>query len=348
MFQTNAPSEMGTGAPLPPRTTPVPACSICGHQDETLRVVVYPYVFSLVIVTFRRAFAGIWCRKHRRIRLLLASLITAILGWIGIPYGLLWTPIALFKLARGGDQPADLNSEMLQALAEHKLQQQDAAGAVRCLEASLQFHDDQAIHDRLQAIRTKFGLTVQQGGCQHTLLALGSVVLGSAAIGTMIGVLDYAITTVLASLMSGAVPIYAVILSWTPFIAMAFIGGLAFSEVIEGALVRARCCKQALAIGISIVAVVVAIYGLFQGYALSDYVAALASGGIFESAFDAAFTGILVILLGGIFWGMSLTDPAGTSDVIYIILLLVIVIYYLLSAISRASRTARWQQRLGE
>ena len=30
-------------------------CQLCGRQDETLRVVVYPYVVSLLVVTFRRS-----------------------------------------------------------------------------------------------------------------------------------------------------------------------------------------------------------------------------------------------------------------------------------------------------
>lgn len=346
MSEPNALSEVGARASLPPRIEKVPACSVCGRQDETLRVVVYPYVFSFVIMTFRRAFAGVWCRKHRRVPLFLASLITATLGWIGIPHGLLWTPVTLFKLARGGDQPAELNSEMLRVLAEHKLQQQDAAGAVRCLEASLQFHDDSVIRERLQAIRTRFGLTAYEGGCQRTVLALASVLLGAAGTGTIIGVLDYVITALLSSLMGGEVPIYVAILSWAPFIAMAFIGGLVLFQLIEWALARIRCRKQFLAIGISIIAAVLAVYGLLQGSALSDYIAALVSGGVFESVFDAIFTGVLIIFLGGVFWGLGLTEPAGTPDVIYNVLLLVIVVYYLVIAASTASRITRWQQRL--
>jgi hypothetical protein len=44
---------------LPPVGQSVPACSICGRQDETLRLAAFPYVFSVVFLTFRRAFAGL-------------------------------------------------------------------------------------------------------------------------------------------------------------------------------------------------------------------------------------------------------------------------------------------------
>ena len=79
----------------------LPACSVCGRQDETVRLSVFPYVVSVVIMTHRRAFAGVWCRKHRTLRQLLASLITATVGWIGIPFGFIFTPVTLFSIAKG-------------------------------------------------------------------------------------------------------------------------------------------------------------------------------------------------------------------------------------------------------
>ncbi len=38
-----------------PHTPGYRACRICGRQDATLRLVAYPYVFSLLLLTFRRA-----------------------------------------------------------------------------------------------------------------------------------------------------------------------------------------------------------------------------------------------------------------------------------------------------
>ncbi|HUS83789.1 MAG TPA: hypothetical protein VMX56_01490, partial [Anaerolineales bacterium] len=95
---------------------PIPACEICGRQDETLRLVVLPYVVSLVVVTFRRAWTGLWCSRHRNERRVLAGLITALAGWIGIPWGFVYTPMALINLAKGGDQPLDENVHLLQQL----------------------------------------------------------------------------------------------------------------------------------------------------------------------------------------------------------------------------------------
>jgi len=96
-------------------------CQVCGRQDETLRVVACPYVLSLVVVTFRRAFSGLWCRRHRLRYQGLAGMISAALGWFGIPYGFVFTPVVLWKLAKGGELPAAQNQAMLRYLAEQKL-----------------------------------------------------------------------------------------------------------------------------------------------------------------------------------------------------------------------------------
>ena len=333
-------------APPSSAKSEAPACSVCGRQDETLRAVIYPYVFSLVVVTFRRAFAGLWCKKHRNLRLALASLITATIGWIGIPFGFFFTPVALFKLARGGDQPAELNADMLRALAERKLQQGDEKAAVRCLEASLQFRDDNTVRERLRQVRMKFGSPVLQGGCLHTVLTLAGVLLGAAGVGAAIGALDYVITAIFSAMVGEELSIYLVILSWAPFVAMTFIGGLSLFQIIEWGLARIRCRRLYLATSIGIVTAVLATYSLLQGSAISEYVAALLSGGVFESGFDAIFTGILFLPLGGLFWLLGFTELASVSDVIYIILLLVVLVYYLIMAVLTAIRTARWQQRL--
>ncbi len=52
-------------------------------------------------------------------------------GWIGSLFDILYTPIVLYQLAKGGQQPADANLQILTVLAEDKLQKGDTAGAIR-------------------------------------------------------------------------------------------------------------------------------------------------------------------------------------------------------------------------
>jgi hypothetical protein len=93
---------------------PIPdKCEVCGRRDETVRFVVYPYVVSLIVVTFQRAFSGCWCRVHRLPRWLAATLISSIFGWFGIPFGLLFTPISLLQLARGGVEDKNIKGRIL-------------------------------------------------------------------------------------------------------------------------------------------------------------------------------------------------------------------------------------------
>lgn len=355
MTQQDAGSEPGpvvdiTPLPVLPSTTPltteVPACSVCGRQDETLRIVIYPFVFSLIIVTFRRAFAGLWCRVHRNQRLALASLITATLGWIGIPFGLLWTPMTLFKLAQGGEQPAELNVNILKTLAERKFQEGDAESAVRCLEASLQFGNDETTRKRLSELRMRFDLLAYESGCQRIVFTLASALLGAILIGAAVGVLDYVIKTAFASLLGGTkVSIYEVVLSLTPSIAVNFIGGLALFHLIEWALARIRCRKLFLAISTGIVMACLAAYGLLHGFAIGDYVVTLLTGG-FESAYDAIYYGAIMLLMGGLLWILSLTEATSTYEVIYVFLFLASAVYYLALSGLTAVRTTRWQRLL--
>src|SRR5512141_79048 len=78
-------SNSDSQEPNPPAATPHVdyRCAVCGRQDYTLRYVAYPYVISLLVITFRRAFVGLWCRKHANLRLISASLISACFGWLG-------------------------------------------------------------------------------------------------------------------------------------------------------------------------------------------------------------------------------------------------------------------------
>jgi hypothetical protein len=357
-LDTRPDAEYEAGTSISPASDPpaldlpvgkAPACSVCGRQDETLRVVVYPYVFSLLVVSFRRTLAGIWCSKHRNLRLMLASLITALFGWLGIPYGFLWTPVALISLVQGGDQPAELNAEMLKSLAAHKIQEGDLEGAIGCLEASLQFRDDEDVRRHLHEIRTNSDRPVRQVGCWTTASALADVLLSAVGIGLFIGVLDYVITGAFSSLMIGDVPIFIVILSWTPFIMMTFVGGLLLFQVIEQTLTRIRCRRLSLAVGIGIVAATLAIYSLLQGSAISDYIAILwFSGEMFESVYDVIFNGVLVFLAGGFFWILGYIEMIGLSDAIYIVLLVITMGYYVIMSIATATRVVRWQQRLIE
>lgn len=324
----------------------VPACSVCGRQDETLRAVVYPFVFSLLIVTFRRALAGVWCRTHRNLRLALASTITATAGWFGIPFGFFFTPLALLKLAQGGQQPADLNADMLRDVAALKLQEGDGPAAVRCLEASLRYRDTPTVRASLHHVRRQYDLPVERLGCLPSALVLAATLLAAGGIGALVGLLDWLVTWLLSSAMGETGSILLVILSWIPMVALAYGGGLVLFQVIAWALAEICCRRVALAAGLAVAAALLAVYSILQGAAMADTVHYLVAGEGFASALDAILGVLMVLLAGGALWFLGRLPPAMTSDVIYLILLLIITIYYAGLGLWTANQTRRWQQRL--
>ncbi len=93
-----------------------------------------------------------------------------------------------------------------------------------------------------------------------------------------------------------------VFVSWLPFVTITLIGGTLFLELVENQLTRMRRCRRGLALSIGLGAALLAAYGILQESVLGDYTAILLTGGFFESALEAAFTGVIVFLMGGIFW----------------------------------------------
>ena len=68
------------------------------------RFVYFPYVFSLLIMSFRRASDIYYVPSGQSAALkgLPFALISLLLGWWGLPWGLIWTPGALITTLSGG------------------------------------------------------------------------------------------------------------------------------------------------------------------------------------------------------------------------------------------------------
>lgn len=79
------------------------------------RFVVYHYVFSVLILTFRRR-SDVYFIRYGQDRIgpgLPYSLISLAAGWWGVPWGFIFTPIAVFKNFAGG---TDVTAELVGAL----------------------------------------------------------------------------------------------------------------------------------------------------------------------------------------------------------------------------------------
>jgi curved DNA-binding protein CbpA len=92
-------------------------CQGCGAFDHTLRVVAFPYVFSILIVSFKRSSAGIFCDSCRASQSTKWAVISLLFGIWGFPFGIFWTIESLVVNLRKGKVPKDANQQLLEQLA---------------------------------------------------------------------------------------------------------------------------------------------------------------------------------------------------------------------------------------
>jgi hypothetical protein len=77
-------------------------CRTCG--EGAARIIAPVWCMSFVFLSARRlGRPRLVCERHARLRALPAAAVSMIVGWWGIPWGVLWTPVAVWKdLSRGG------------------------------------------------------------------------------------------------------------------------------------------------------------------------------------------------------------------------------------------------------
>jgi hypothetical protein len=97
-------------------------CTVCNSAEA--RLVAPMWVISAVFVTVRRPGApDVLCPTHARLKAIPATVVSALLGWWGIPWGLLWTPGVLVQNLSGGGVELDRGSavDVLEELQEGPL-----------------------------------------------------------------------------------------------------------------------------------------------------------------------------------------------------------------------------------
>jgi tetratricopeptide (TPR) repeat protein len=324
------------------------ACQVCGRQDATLRFVVFPVVFSLIFVTYRRALAGQWCRRHARPRWLLASLVTSTLGWLGVPYGLLYTPAALIKLSAGGEQPPGENARLLEDLAVHKLNQRDAATARHCFEASLRFQDSPQVRDHLRQLKSRekaaSGLAGMGFFYQFGLPAL--LLLAAVMLGFLVGITDYFLTYFTSTLIGEESTFFEAILSWAPLVAASFLVVLFLSRWMERVLAAIRCVRLPLPIAFAWTLALFLVYFVFTGRSTGQYLQLLSSYNAFPDWLDIHVTTAAVLTRGGLLEIFYSIRDYGISGLIYVGIMLVLCIFSIFAFQLTAVRTTTWQQRI--
>ena len=81
-----------------------PQHEILFELDRGAKLVIYQYVVSLVVITFRRnsPLQLVPADSSAAAKSLPWTLLSLVLGWWGIPFGLIYTPMVLYKNLNGG------------------------------------------------------------------------------------------------------------------------------------------------------------------------------------------------------------------------------------------------------
>lgn len=128
-----------------------PVCQKCGVIAPDLRVAAFPYVVSIVLLTFRRAWSGVYCEKCRKEEMSKAKLISLLFGWWGIPFGIFYTLGVLVK-SSDGEVPREINADLLKVLAFYYFQQGRMEEVQETLAASYRYVNDPQLYQYYKSI----------------------------------------------------------------------------------------------------------------------------------------------------------------------------------------------------
>jgi hypothetical protein len=159
-------------------------CEKCGRTDWTLRASTFLYTVSVLVMTFRRpAGEGIYCSSCRKKEAFKWTLVSAIFGWWGFPWGPVYTFQAIGRNVSGGYQSDGYNAELLKAVAAELVDEGDQQGAIWALETSLQMQDDP---DARQALWSLHGEADTAGADPAVLPPVSPASLDSFAPGALV------------------------------------------------------------------------------------------------------------------------------------------------------------------
>lgn len=315
-------------------------CSVCGRQDETLREVSFPYVVSLIRITWRRTFSGLWCERHARWHQILACLITTTVGWLG--YGIMYVPGVLQTLLKGGRVNKETTLRALQAVTQQKLDEQDTEGAIQVIETALRLSPD-----NLYFQQQLYALDSPAPSAEHWLMQflnfLG-VLLFASLTGMVIGAGDYLVVVAFENIFPASDSIFVFILSWIPLVIALFTAGMIFIQVIQKALVTSHTRNTALAVSLAVFSSLLLINGILVGNVLLDMIF------YWEAIplFDALLTIGYVLTEGSYLYVAyyAVGYMMDTPTIIYLLILVSAAVFYLFITISRALEITRWRKRL--
>lgn len=128
-------------------------CAFCGAISAQPRYIIFGYVISLIVITWRRTIHGIFCPSCAPKKAFQASAISWVLGWWGVPWGPIWTIGALYRNLMAGTQPADVNGQILGRQSLYFWQKGNADLAAATVDQAFHFELGPLLRKRLSELR---------------------------------------------------------------------------------------------------------------------------------------------------------------------------------------------------
>lgn len=325
-----------------------PVCEVCKSQDESLRAVTYPFLFSVIFATFQRTFSGVFCAKHQRRYHILASLITATAGWLGIPYGFIMTPLTLFKLARGGIVHTEQSVDTLNQIAEKKLRLGDRAGTIRCLEESLKLQDNLLTREKLGRLYQQSISSTDKSFTQPIwqIFAIPVLLILALIIGVALGFVDTIVIWLIAPLFGSETSIILAIVSWLPTVSFLFGGVLFARAILRWSLQKTGIMSVALGSLISFTSTALLFYSVLEGQLILRNLEAIIT--FFSiSKSDGIFAVRSLLSHGGL--DTLVNDLSfGLTGVIFVVLWTLSILLSLYSGMETVVQICQWQNRMNQ
>ena len=294
------------------------SCQVCNGQDETLRLVSYPFVFSLVVITFRRMFHGVYCSRHANRYFFLAVLITLTVGWMGIPFGLIFTPITLFNLYTSDKRLRPANAKLLMEIAKAKQEKGHSREAAVFYQESLWLSSKES--NQLESSQDMPALVVIDP--PDFLVQVISLLGGFSAawlLGFLIGLVDGMISTPFVDLQ-GQTSVLVIIFSYIPLLLMLFFGGFVLARFVRWMLERTLITSHWVGRLVAGFTSIISFYAILVGN-LFFFVQA-GSGQTAVTLMDAIRINGLLLVHGGWLTLVGLIRQGTAADLLFVVLVI--------------------------
>lgn len=88
-------------------------CSCCRKVTAQPRYVIFYQVTSFIVVTIRSPIQGVFCPTCAERKAFQGTIVTWLMGWWGLPWGVLYSIATIFHNLFGGSKPNDINARLL-------------------------------------------------------------------------------------------------------------------------------------------------------------------------------------------------------------------------------------------